>query len=588
MVAHKHSVQKGIYCGRGIPGYMQVMLLPVLLLVCAVGLDAQRSPFDPARTSEAAQIREEVDFMTDRSFYVSGELIRFSARLTVSGPTGPGAWSRVLYVELLSVDGQSVSRGKYPVLNQVSSGEIRIPADLLTGNYLFRGYTRWMRNRGPGNFSYLPLRIINPNRPELCQVLPSENGLTLLPLTGVAELTPGFNGFVSSCRRGDSLTLELSLSAELGPDSVAGSLAVVPLSAAPSSSRRTDQQSGADFRVDYLPDRYGPSLSGTVEYPDRSGEGLSPAVIHLTLMSDVSGYLVCRSDSLGRFTLGLPVRSGEYEIFVLPEGPDGEEVEVRIDQDFDPRQVPVSLHAFSLTEGELKWATLMARNLQLSEIYGPAEDPVDPDSGIGAPAFYGTPTFSVDLDEYVQLPTLREVFINLIPGVSLHTRKGRTTLLIESENPSLSLYESLVMVDQVPVLDMEQFMSLSPAKIRQIDVVEDVYVKGDLRYGGLINLLSRDGDMAGIDLPEHSFFIDYLALQPVIEPLPDPVAPGDRMPDTRNTHLWLPDFRVQKGFPGRISFKAPDYPGEYVVFFRGQNDRGEAVLAETTFTVRED
>ena len=158
--------------------------------------------------------------------------------------------------------------------------------------------------------------------------------------------------------------------------------------------------------------------------------------------------------------------------------------------------------------------------------------------------------------------------------------------MIESENPSLSLYESLVMVDQVPVLDMEQFMSLSPAKIKQIDVVEDVYVKGDLRFGGIINLYSRDRDMAGIDLPENSFFIDYLAMQPAFQPLQETLTRDDQIPDMRNTFLWEPNFILRKGSRAEISFIAPDYPGEYVVLFRGRSDMGEPVMAETTFKVR--
>ena len=36
-----------------------------------------------------------------------------------------------------------------------------------------------------------------------------------------------------------------------------------------------------------------------------------------------------------------------------------------------------------------------------------------------------------------------------------------------------------LVVDQVPVLDLDKFKSLSPIKIKQIDVIEDVYVKGE-------------------------------------------------------------------------------------------------------------
>jgi hypothetical protein len=562
------------------------LLMLALLVLSSADIYAQRSPFDSDWTSEAAQIREEVDCVTDRSLYMCKELIHFRAMVSVSGPTGPGPWSTVLYVELVSVDGKRMAWGKYPIRKGVSSGEIRTPADLLTGHYYLRCYTRWMRNRGPEAFTYLPLRIINPHRSEMYQVTSSETGRDLLPVHSGSERKLEFKEHTSFFERGDSVALDLLFSGGQLPDSMSGCFTVVPLSVAPSVSQYSVQNPEENFRVDFLPDRYGPSLSGSVQYPGRNSERLPPALIHFTLMGDAAGYFMCRSDSTGKFTVGLPVRSGKLEIFVQPEGPDNEAVEVRIDQDFDTRQIHFLLPPFTLTDQERKQAVIMARNVQLSWIYGQVDTLINQASDDGASTFYGTPTRSVDLDQYVLLPTLREVFLNLVPGVTPVTRKKRTSLLIESENPSLSLYESLVMVDQVPVLDVERFMSLPPAKIKQIDVIEDVYVKGELRFGGVINMRSMDGDMAGVDLPGNSFFIDYLAMQPAVQQQELTRSKEDQIPDMRNTILWLPDTRLQKGSGTGISFNAPDYPGEYVVLFRGISDKGEPVVAETTFKVQ--
>lgn len=594
MVVSLHITSRVFFPAGLIPG----LLMVALLVLSSADFYAQRSPFDPAWTSEAAQILEEVDCFTDRSLYMCEELIQFRAMVSVNGPTGPGPWSTVLYVELVSADGKSLARGKYPIHNRLSYGEIKIPPGLLTGHYFLRCYTRWMRNRGPETFNYIPLRIINPHRSEVYQVSTTKNGSILLPIRKDSERTLEFKKHDLSFGRGDSVALDLLVSGVQLPDSMGGCITVVPLSVEPwdhlwgvgqvegEPSQYSDQHSGENFRVNFLPDRYGPSLSGFVQYPDGSNNGLPPALIHFSLMSDASGYLVCRSDSLGKFTVGLPMRSGKLEIFVQPEGPDKEAVQVRIDQDFDPRQIHFPLSPFALTDREMQRAAIMARNVQLSRIYGQSDTLLNRGPVEEASSFYGTPTFSVDMDQYVLLPTLREVFLNLIPGVTPHTRKRRTSLLIQSENPSLSLYESLVMVDQVPVLDIEQFMSLSPAKIKQIDVIEDVYVRGDLRYGGVINLISRDRDMAGIDLPEHSFFIDYLAMQPAVQLQQDPPELDDQIPDTRNTLLWMPHFMLRKGVSTRISFTASEYPGEYVVLFRGHSDLGEPVLAVTTFKVR--
>lgn len=581
MVKRIHTIMRSSWPGIRMPG-----LLLAFLLMSPADLHGQRSPFNPVWTDEAAQIREEVECLTDRSLYIVEELIRFRTRVVSRGPTGPGPWSTVLYVELVSMDGTHLVGAKFRVHGQVSSGEIRIPADLLSGTYYLRTYTRWMRNWGPESFTYLPIRIINPHRPELYPVplatygeqlsqVHSDSGSTL------ELLKPG-----SFFTRGDSVDIDVQVSGGQLSDSLEGCFSIVPLVTAPSSTQYSRRDSADNFRVNFLPDRFGPSLSGSVQYPDGSAEAFSPAVIHFTLMGENAGYFVCRSDAMGRFSVGLPMRSGKLEIFVLPESPEKEAPEVWIDQDFDPRQIQFPGSPIKLTEQELIWAAIMARNVQLSEIYGRADSLLIQGSVDEVPAFYGSPSFSVDLDQYVLLPTLREVFLNFVPSVTPVTRKGKTSLLIESVNPSLYLYETLVMVDQVPVLDMEQFWSMSPAKIKQIDVIEDVYVKGDLRFGGVVNLHSRDGDMAGIDLRGNSFFIDYLALQPAIQPQYVDGTADDKMPDTRNTILWLPKYVLHGKKPARISFVAPQYPGEYVLLFRGYNHQGELIQAESTFEVR--
>lgn len=173
-----------------------------LLFLGKTELQAQRSPFDPVWTSEAAQIREEVTCFTDRSLYIGGELIQFKAMVSLSGPGDTGLWSTVLYVELVSEDGRALTRGKYPIFNSMSSGEIRIPPALLSGNYYLRCYTRWLRNRGPELFCYLPLGIINPNRSDLVLATSTEKTQALVPVSAQMEHSLEFREHISSYERG--------------------------------------------------------------------------------------------------------------------------------------------------------------------------------------------------------------------------------------------------------------------------------------------------------------------------------------------------------------------------------------------------
>ena len=96
---------------------------------------------------------------------------------------------------------------------------------------------------------------------------------------------------------------------------------------------------------------------------------------------------------------------------------------------------------------------------------------------------------------------------------------------------------------------MAQFMSVLPDRISKIDVIDDVYIKGALRFGGIINLHSIEKDMAGIDLPENSFFIDSLTMHPPPSAVEEIVSQNDQMPDKRNTLLWIPKLQIERDTP---------------------------------------
>jgi hypothetical protein len=553
-------------------------------------LYGQHSPFDPGMTAEAARILEKVECCSDRSLYICGESVRFRAVIKGNAPAETGPWSTVLYVELVSPAGERFAQGKYRIRNQVATGDIRIPDRLLSGSYYLRSYTRWMRNRGPETFCYIPLRIVNPRRPEVLEEVQEQGAAVPVPHSDRMQVIGEFGAHPVSYGREEQIHLEMLFKGEHLADTLYGCITAVPRSAGPADwfkpDRKPERDSSGDFRLRFLPDRYGPSLSGSVHYSEHKGEILPRTRVHFTLMGKVPGYFVVRSDPGGRFIVGLPALTGELEFFVQPEPAGSGPVEVRIDQDFDSRTIRLPALPFSLSGEEMQVATILSRNVQLAGIYHEPGSSAVHDTLEAAFPFYGTPTRSLDLDQYVLLPTLKEVFLNLVPSVTPVTRKGETTLRIFSVNPSFSLFAPLVMIDEVPVLDMERFMSVSPAKIRYVDVIEDVYVKGDLRFGGIVNLRSREGNMAGIDLPPHSFFFDYLAIH---QPEPERQgtdSPDNRMPDTRNTLFWVPDFRVETGIPARVSFRTPDYPGEYVVLFRGQDAEGTPFTAETTFQVR--
>ena len=118
-------------------------------------------------------------------------------------------------------------------------------------------------------------------------------------------------------------------------------------------------------------------------------------------------------------------------------------------------------------------------------------------------AFYGKPDASYLLDEYTRFATMEEVFREFVTEVRV-SRQGNNYRLNVFNKPFKTVFENdpLILLDGIPLFDVNRLMELDPLKIRSIDVVARKYYLGKLLNYGVIALYSFDGDMAGYTLPE--------------------------------------------------------------------------------------
>ena len=59
-----------------------------------------------------------------------------------------------------------------------------------------------------------------------------------------------------------------------------------------------------------------------------------------------------------------------------------------------------------------------------------------------------------------------------------------------------------------------------------------------------------------------------------------------RMPDLRNTLLWLPDITTDREGKALIQLYTSDRKGKYIVVVQGMNENGDFVSAMKTFEVK--
>jgi hypothetical protein len=199
-------------------------------------------------------------------------------------------------------------------------------------------------------------------------------------------------------------------------------------------------------------------------------------------------------------------------------------------------------------------------------------------------AFYGKPTAVIYLDKYIQLPTMEEYFNELPSQVKVRKRKEGSYFAVQQAE-FLSMYDPLVMLDWVAIDEPAKVLAVSPQSISRIEIVNEDYVKGGQIYGGIISIISKKGNFAGIDLPSAGVFINYRF--PARGPCREGFTPGvPAHPDTRNTVLWKTGLHLTGTTTQTHTFIAPRVPGKYVVVAEGITRQGEIVTTTREFEVR--
>jgi hypothetical protein len=572
-------------------GNIHKRLILVLLCGWVSALILAQTPYDSAYRDVAAQITEQVRLFTDRSIYAVDETIHFMAAYRVSGPVEENGWSSVLYVELITSGGQPVVQAKFPLSAGRAEGTLAIPEEALTGDYYLKSYTRWMRNQGPGSFHYTALKIINPYRSEVVMNPEAEGPESPARPAYYRKDLVACSVVPGPVQGGGEVRLLLDQTSALSGSTLRGCVTVIPEGALDPAgvSMLLPVAESDTFRVRFLPDMgSGVSISGTVVGPDQ--KPVPYTTLHISVLGEKPDYFATMSDEQGRFILSFPENLGEKrEFFIAPEKDEVEGLEVRIDEEFDSRSVQLPGHAFRLNADEAEIARKTAMNMQLSRVFRHTDNATPkpgPDSVRREPVpFYGTRVNRLLIDDYIMLPNLKEIFINLVPEIQFYKKRGETRIRFLSDNNSIGVFSPLIMMDHVSVFDHQALLDLSPEKIERIDLINEIYLKGNVAFGGVLAIYSRKGDMAGIDLPNGSYFFDYQSFHPD-DPVMLPATDQEgRIPDTRNTFFWQGDLALEPGIRKEITFPAPSHPGRYMVQVRGMLPGGELFSASTVFEV---
>ena len=522
---------------------------------------------------------ERLQVFTDRELYIAGEEVFFTA-YSISNDL-PQDISLILYAEIISPEGKRTSGGKFLIENKMAHGSLLIPRDNITGNYYLRVYTKYMRNIGPWSYAYCGIRIVNPYREDII----TGNDTVLLPKQTGGE--------------GESLTIttdkneyyprELIQVTIFGSGNQPGktnrlSLAVAPEMASEENTLQLPDQDRRLQQMDFYPETRGISITGKLI--DSTGDNaISGARVNLSIIGQGRDFMAIQTDDSGRYFFSLPAYRGYRDLFLCAAKTSEVRPRILVDNDFCTSPIQLPSPVFILTPEERALAFQMAKNIRIQEVFN-TEKPDETQTTEPDRAFYGKPSYVLYLDEYVLLPVLEEYFNELASMVKVRKRNGEKYFKVLGGRPEMGIYDPLVLIDWVAVDDPSKILAASPGNIDRIEMINEPYIKGDITFGGIISIISKNADFAGIDLPESGIFINYLFLNK-LSGVPFKPSPSANIPDTRNTVFWEPSLILDEDNKASISITAPDTPGRYTIVLKGIDPHGNYIYQRKVVEVVE-
>jgi len=530
-------------------------------------------------------IKNESYFLiSDRSIYGAGETIYFSAMprriyLTPEDKT----ISQVYYCDIVSQNGEVIASEKFKANREGISGSITIPDNILSGNYLLRGYTRWMRNFPHENFQYIPLILIHPESPGFTDVF-KEN-----ELMQETVVTDGFSISISNpyVLKREKVNIEIAANDQkIIPDNRNICIAVLKKGFQNYGSHALKKgiiKEKTTQKQWFLPEIYGPTLSAQVS--NGSSVNFELSRINLSMSNGYHELVIARINNRGKVFFQLPNQTGKNDMYLLPEHRD---IELQIDRDFaKSRNFNPYMRAISDDDSIFgKKVSQFVFYKQLAQLYSLEQknDVAIEANALSEKPFYGKAIYQYKMDDFILLGSFAEYLRDLMPQVKLTDLNGDSRLVLLTEKGSILGYTPLLLIDHVPT-SLDNLLKLDPRILKKVDIVNKRYIKGSETFDGILSVFTKSGDFGSVEFPANGHFFEYKLLSRVRDYKRN--LPGkDFLPDLNPVLAWHSGMKMDDEYSCRTQIVANDIPGIYVIVVSAISNEGVVLQSSAEFTVK--
>jgi hypothetical protein len=202
------------------------------------------------------------------------------------------------------------------------------------------------------------------------------------------------------------------------------------------------------------------------------------------------------------------------------------------------------------------------------------------------------------MDDYTRFSTIEEVLREYVNLMDVQKIKGKFQIQLwnnffvpRQDMANLQFFQSspLLLVDGVPVFDIDRLMSYDPLKMRKLEVYNRRYFLGNSFFSGILNWTSYKGDLANFELDPRALVIDYEGLQLQREfysPVYDSQENNAHTPDFRTLLYWSHEIPADKNGERHIRFYTSDKKGRYLTMIQGLSPQGYGGTAVQYFEIK--
>ncbi len=523
-----------------------------------------------------SQVSEHIVLFTDRDVYVSSEEVFAEVYLPQVEK------SKIVYVDLANYSGNHITGITLKVDDSFAKGVLVIPDSLKTGTYLLRAF---LNQSETGQVFAKEVFVANRFEETF------QNGSYFSSKT--KQIQPGLNsdeliitGLPNVIGQNKTGAFEIVLSNEL-KDKISGKISVL-------ISKVCENYSSRNYMFDVgstspgkgiIEDR-GIVITGKVFNP-KNNQPVANSTVFLSVPDSIPdfNYFITNYDGLFYFKLKEYYGLTPMVIQCYKEGMD-DNLKLEVFNTYKIQTPLDGIDSVKMDDDFKEYLNQQVQAVTFKKVFNQQfteARTIEVDTPWKYP-FYGEPSHSVIPGLYVDLDDFSEISKEILPGVKFRERQGELSLnVINLEWNEYYWDPPFLMIDGVPVRDLEIIKDFKSTEIERIDISLEDRFFGGLNFPGVVAIYTEGKDNSRIIESDKLLKINFDAVQPPTD-LIDFEPQNNNIPDLRQVLVWKTN--INPAINHQVSFKTSHIKGKFKCCVRAKTYEGDIVFSEMVFEVK--